>query len=145
MTLIYWLYYATELFESLVGLSLRSAPTGTMTKAIVYTPLSELFNYLQYSPLLLFVIIGFFATLQSKKISTLGKIFCIFGLFAVSVTFPGPSLLLNRLSHNLNLIRFGEYTFLFIGLTGAIGFNEIYNKSKKYAKIFTIKLFIAMT
>lgn len=144
MTLVYWLYYATELFGSIVNLIQRSAPSGTMTKSIIYTPLSELFNYLQYSPLLLFVIIGFFAALKSKKISTLGKNFCIFGLFAVSFTFPGPSLLLDRFSQNLNIIRFGEYTFLFIGIAGAIGFSEIYNKSKKYTKLIPIILFIMM-
>ena len=144
-TLVYWIYNANVLFERLINHIMTPAPTGVITKSIIYTPLSEVFNYLQYSPLLFFVIIGFFGTLQSKKFSTLGKIFCIIGLLAVSVSFPGPSLLLNKLAGNFNLGRFGVYTFLFIGLTGAIGFYKIYNKSRKHIKILVILLFISMS
>ncbi len=145
MTLVYWLYYGLVLFETIVYNIMRSAPSGVLTESVFYTPLSELFNYLQYTPLLLFVIIGFFSTLQSKRRSTFGKIFCMIGLFAVSITFPGPTLLFNKLASNFNLARFGEYTFLFIGLTGSIGFYEIYTKSKKYFKVFAVILFITMT
>ena len=144
-TFVYWMYNANVLFEHLVNNIMTSAPTGVITKSIIYTPLSEVFNYLQYSPLLFFIIIGFFGALQSKKVSTLGKIFCIVGLFAVSVSFPGPTMLFNKLAGNFNLARFGEHTFLFIGLTGAIGFYEIYNKSKKHAKVLIILLFISMS
>ena len=144
-TLVYWIYNANVLFERLINHIMTPAPTGVITKSIIYTPLSEVFNYLQYSPLLFFVIIGFFGTLQSKKFSTLGKIFCMIGLLAVSVSFPGPSLLLNKLAGNFNLGRFGVYTFLFIGLTGAIGFYKIYNKSRKHIKILVILLFISMS
>ena len=144
-TIAYWMYKANVLFEELINTITTSAPTGVITKSIIYTPFSEVFNYLQYSPLFFFIIIGFFGTLQSKKISGLGKIFCIIGLFAVSVSFPGPGLLLNKLADSFNLARFGEYTLLFIGLTGAIGFYEIYNKSKKHAKVLIILLFIAMS
>ena len=144
MTLFYWMYHAQILFETIISNILTPAPTGIATKSIIYTPLNELFNYLQYSPLLFFIIIGFFGTLQSKKISDLGKIFCMFGLFSVLVSFPGPSLLINKLASNLNIVRFGEYTFLFIGLTGAIGFYELYKKSRKYEKIILILLFTIM-
>ncbi|KGK99158.1 hypothetical protein LI82_03775 [Methanococcoides methylutens] len=144
MTLFYWMYYAQGLFEALIGNIVRPAPTGISTASVFFTPLSELFNYLQYTPLLLFVIIGFFATLQSKRICTLGKVFCFLGLLSVSVSFPGPSLLFNRLADNLNFARFGQYSFLFIGLTGAIGFYEIFNKSKKYGKVILLILFISM-
>ncbi|WP_440956441.1 hypothetical protein ACSAZK_05840 [Methanosarcina sp. Mfa9] len=145
MTLVYWLYYGIILFETLVYNITRSAPSGVLTESVFYTPLSELFNYLQYTPLLLFVIIGFFSTLQSKRASTFGKIFCMIGLFTVAITFPGPTLLFNKLASNFNLARFGEYSFLFIGLTGSIGFYEMYSKSKKYLKIFVVILFISMT
>lgn len=145
ITLFYWIYYARQLFETLVKLILTETPVGTITKSVFYTPLNELFNYLQYSPLLFFVIIGFFAITQSKKVSALEKVFCIFGFLAVALTFPGPGLLLNRLAHNFNIERFGEYTFLFIGLTGAIGFHEIFNKSRKYTRVFLVLLFISMT
>jgi hypothetical protein len=144
MTLFYWIYYAPQLFETLVTFTLRPAPSGILTKAIIYTPLRELFNYLQYSPLLLFVIVGFLGALQSKKLSSLGKIICTTGFITVPFSFPGPALLLNKLADNLEFERFGEYTFLFIVLTGTIGFHEMYIKSKKYQKIFLIMLFISM-
>lgn len=144
MTLFYWVYYAPILLYNIVNNIVMPAPVGVLTESIIFTPLNELFNYLQYSPLLLFVIIGFFVAMNSKRMSTLGKIFCVVGLLAIPITFPGPSLLFNKLSSNFNFARFGEYTFLFIGLTGAVGFNEIYQKSKKYVKIFPIILFLIM-
>lgn len=144
MTLFYWIYCAPELLETLCHNVVMPAPSETGTKSIIYTPLNELFNYLQYSPLLFFVIVGFLGSLQSKKISTLGKIFCITGLCAVPVSFPGPALLLSKLANNLEFERFGEYTFLFIGLTGTVGFCEMYKKSRKYSKILLMILFISM-
>lgn len=144
MTLSYWIYFAPKLFETLVNYALMPAASGVKTKAIIYTPLRELFNYLQYSPLLLFVIAGFFGALQSKKVSTLGKIICIAGFLTTAFSFPGPALLLNKLADNLEFERFGEYTFLFIGLTGTIGFYEMYMKSKKYLKVLLVVLFVSM-
>jgi hypothetical protein len=144
MTLSYWIYCAPKLFDTLGNNVLMPAPSETGTKSIIYTPLNELFNYLQYSPLLFFVIVGFLGSLQSKKMSTLGKIFCITGLCAIPVSFPGPALLLSKLANNLEFERFGEYTFLFIGLAGTVGFYEMYKKSRKYSKVLLVILFISM-
>lgn len=144
MTLFYWVYYAPKLFETLLKFTLIPVPSGVSTKYVIYDPLNELLNYLQYSPLLLFVIIGFLESLQSKKISTFGKVFCITGFCAVSVSFPGPALLLSKLANDLEFERFGEYAFLFIGLVGTIGFYEIYKRSRKYSKAILIILFVSM-
>ncbi len=143
-TLGYWMFNADKLFQALIENIINPPPVGILTKSILYTPLSELFNYLQYVPLLVFVIIGVLWVLQSEKFFEFEKIFCILGLLFVSVTFPGPGLLLNKLAANFNLYRFGEYTFLFISTTGAIGFAGIYYKIQKNLKAFVILLFIIM-
>ena len=144
LTLSYWLYHAEVLFKALINNIIISAPSGILTKSIIYTPLNELFNYLQYSPLLFFVIIGVLLALKSDKISGFGKIFCIFGLLAIAFSFPGPALLLNKLAGDMNIGRFEQYTFLFISLTGALGFVEIFSRSNKNIKFFVIVLFISM-
>jgi hypothetical protein len=144
MTLLYWTFFANYLLQTIIDEIVAPAPAGILTKSILSTPLNELFNYLEYSPLLFFVITGFFTSLKSEKVSILGKVFCILGFLSVSVTFPGPSLLLNKLAENFDFNRFGEYTFLFIGLTASVGFYNNYMKSKKYGKLFYILLFMIM-
>lgn len=144
MTLLYWTFFANYLLQTIIDEIVTPAPQGILTKSIIVTPLNELFNYLEYSLLFFFVITGFFASLKSEKISILGKVFCILGFLTVSVTFPGPSLLLNKLAENFNFSRFGEYTFLFIGLTASVGFYSNYMKSKKYKKLLCILLFMIM-
>lgn len=143
MTIFYWIYYAPFLLYNLIKNMVMPAPLGVLTESVIFTPLNELFNYLQYSPLLLFVIVGFFGAMNSKKMSSLEKLVCITGLLVVPITFPGPSLLFNKLSSNFNVDRFGEYSFLFIGLTGAIGFYELYKRPGKTLKMFSIILFVA--
>ena len=144
MTLMYWMYYAEEIFITLIDTIFSPSPPGVLTKSILYTPLSELFNYLQYGPLLFFVIIGVLWVMQSKRFAGFEKIFCTVGLLVVVVTFPGPALLLNKLVANFNVARFGEYTFLFISMAGAVGFVGIYSKSDKCLKAFVVLLFVIM-
>jgi hypothetical protein len=121
LTLGYWIYNAQMLFGQLVSNVIESAPTGVVTKSIINTPVEEVFNYLQYSILLFFLICGF--------------------LLLTAVAIPGPALLLNKLSANFQLFRFAEYSFLFIGLTSAIGFHENYCRSKGIIRIIIIILF----
>lgn len=145
MTLVYWMYNAQELFNALINLLTKTPSSGIITKSIIYTPLNELFNYLQYAPLLFFIIIGCLISLKSENTSSILKILCLIGLMVVAVTFPGPSLLINKLAGDLNLARFGEYVFLFICLAGGVGYYELYKRSKKYARIFVVLLFISMS
>jgi hypothetical protein len=141
MTLLYWEFFANYLLQNVIDNVVSPAPAGILTRSIIDTPLNELFNYLQYSPLLFFLITGFLICLKSEEVSILGKVFCILGFISVSVAFPGPSLLLNKLAENYDFNRFGEYTFLFIGMTASIGFYNNYMKSKKYGKLLCILLF----
>ncbi|WP_445474205.1 hypothetical protein ACT9XH_07390 [Methanococcoides methylutens] len=145
MTLTYWMYNAPVLFESIIRSIARPPAVGTITKSIVYTPMSELFNYLQYTPLLFFIIIGCLICLKTRKNSSSWKIFCLIGLLAVVVTFPGPTLLINKLAGSFNLARFGEYIFLFICMAGGLGYYELHKRSKKHAKLFLIVLFMSMS
>ncbi len=143
-TVTYWMYAGVKVFNSVAGSLLREAPTGILTKSIVETPLKELFNYLQYSPLLLFVILGVLWGLSTPKLKGVAKIFLIMGLLLVPVTFPGPALLFNKLAGNFNLARFGEYSFLFICVTGAAGLYILFYKLNTKYKISVIILFFMM-
>lgn len=144
MTLLYWTFFANYLLQTVIDGIKTPASVGVVTKSIIDTPLNELFNYLEYSPLLFFLTTGLFTSLKSEKVSNLGKVFCILGFLSVSVTFPGPSLLLNKLASSFDFTRFGEYTFLFIGITASIGFYTNYIKSKKIGKMLCIFLFMIM-
>lgn len=144
MTLVYWIYQSVDIFQTLASNIKIEAPEGTLTQSIVVTPLNEVFNYLQFTPLLLFVILGCTWALAYRKIGTPGKIFCFSGLLLAGVAFPGPALLINKLARNLNIGRFGEYAMLFIAVAGAVGLYMMYVKSKKYQKYLIVILFATM-
>lgn len=137
-TVSYWMYVGVDVFNSIAGSLLGRAPTGILTKSIVETPLNELFNYLQYSPLLLFIILGVLWGLKKNKIKKITKIFLIISLLLAPVSFPGPALLLNKLAGNFNLSRFGEYSFLFFSIAGASGIYVLFNKIRVKAVVIVI-------
>lgn len=143
-TLTYWIYFASNLFEVIIGYIFDPAVSGTMTKSIVYTPLNELFNYLQYSMLLFFIIIGVLSILTSKRFFVFNKIFAMAVLLLAGITFPGPALLLNKLASNLNLGRFSEYSSTLITIIGAVGFAGIYYSAGKKLKIIITIFLITM-
>jgi O-antigen/teichoic acid export membrane protein len=138
----YLMYSGTEVFNSISGSLLQKAPTGVLTQSIVVKPLQELFNYLQYSPLLLFIILGVIWGLDSLKLNGFAKLILIISLLLVPVSFPGPALLLNKLAGNFNLMRFGEYSFLFFCIAGAAGISFIFYKLK--TKLLAVILFFIM-
>lgn len=144
LTVTYWMYAGVEVFNSIAKNLVGEAPIGILTKSIVETPLQELFNYLQYSPLLLFVILGVLWGLSTSKLKGIAKVFLMMGLLLVPVTFPGPALLLNKLAGNFNLGRFAEYSFLFICIAGATGLYILFYKLKTKYKISVMILFFIM-
>lgn len=145
INLFYWIYYAELIFEMMIQNIIRESPSGVITGSIIFTPLNELFNYIQYALLLFFIIIGILRGLNSDEIPTIGRIFCTVGLISVILVFPGPSLLINKLAADLNIGRFGQYFYPFISLTAALGFVTMYNRTKKYSKIIIILVFISLT
>lgn len=144
MTLVYWIYWSIDIFHTIIGNMKIKAPEGTLTQSIIDTPVNEVFNYLQFTPLLLFVILGCIWALERRKIDVLGKIFCLTGLLLTAFAFPGPALLVNKIARNMSLGRFGEYAMLFIAISGAVGFYIMYAKSKRFQKYLVIVLFATM-
>lgn len=144
MTFVYWIYQSIDILQTFVNCIKVEAPEGTLTQSIIVTPLNEVFNYLQFTPLLLFIILGCIWALEYRKVGILGKIFCFLGLLLAGVAFPGPALLINKLASNLNLGRFGEYAMLFIAVAGAVGLYMVYVKSKKHQKYLIVILFATM-
>lgn len=100
---------------------------------------------MQYSFILFFLILGALWASSSNKNVHVGRTFCILGLLLAAISFPGPALLLEKLSVNFNIIRFGQYTIIFTVIPVAIGFYKLYCKSKKHGKIFIIIMLISMS
>ena len=144
ITISYWMYFAQELIFTLLRHASLDAPSGILTKSVIDTPFNELFNYLQYIPILFFALIGILYSLSSKRLLNFEKNFFITGLLLSAVSFPGPSLLINKLAKNFNLGRFGEYGFLFIILAMAFGFHKLFSKSGNYHKMMVIIIFAVM-
>jgi hypothetical protein len=143
-TVSYWMFIAVPVFRAIVGNLFSHAPTGILTKSVVETPLMELFNYLQYSPLLLFILFGVLAVLKKEQFKDVLTIFVLLSLLLVPVTFPGPALLLNKLAGNFNLNRFGEYSFLFNCIAAAAGFYAVFYKLGKLPRFGFLVLFLVM-
>ncbi|KUO53575.1 MAG: hypothetical protein APF76_12260 [Desulfitibacter sp. BRH_c19] len=144
VTITYWMYYGEKVFNAIVKNFYSSGPSGVLTKSIVNTPLNELFNYLQYSPLLFFLICGVLWAVMSERIKNANKLFFILALVLVFVTFPGPALLINKFARNLNLFRFGEYSYFFISLAGASGFYILFYKLRKHFRVCVVFIFLIM-
>lgn len=143
VTITYWAFFAEGLFRTLISSFIRPAPENIITKSIIQTPLHEFINYLQFTPLLIFIIIGSLWVLRSKKISGLGKIIVLLGLVSPVFTFPGPSLLIEKLAA-MNFERFGEYSFIFICIAAAIGLFHLFRCSDTKLKTTAIVLFAIM-
>jgi len=144
MTLGYWIYVSVDIFQTFIENMIIKAPEGTLTQSAVDLPFNEVFNYLQFSPLLLFVILGCIWALEYRKTATIGKTFCLNGLLLTAVAFPGPVLLVNKFARNLNIGRFGEYAMIFIVITGALGFYLLHARATKFQKYLVITLFVVM-
>lgn len=141
MTVIYWGLFANTLISTLLSDIFTPASKGPLTKSVYTMPLNELFNYLQYMPALLFLIVGTILVLGYKKFNSNTRLMGLLALLLVPVTMPGPLLLINKLAGNFNLGRFEEYTFFFIALTAAIGFASLYYRSRKVFKASLVVLF----
>jgi hypothetical protein len=142
MTLIYWNFFGQQLIQRLLDNIIVSAPSGSLTKSIYSTPLNEMFNYLQYIPTILFVVLGILIVVKFNVFGKFTKVLSLVSLKLIPITFPGPLMLINKLSGNLNLGRFEEYTLIFIALMSAVGFYCLYVNTKKVAKTMLVILFV---
>lgn len=144
-TLFYWMFLAEDLFRAITSSIFSPPPIGVMPDTSIEMPLNELFNYLQYSPILFLSLVGIIFSMQSKRISNGNKVLFLAGLLLMPVTFPGPSMLLNRLATTFNFARFSEYSFILILLASALGFGYLFRRSGRYGKTFLLLLFILMS
>jgi len=142
--LAYWMYISLDLFATLIGNIMAAAPDEITATGVFRAPLNELFNYLHYSPLLLFLLIGSLEAMKKDHVSQTAKIICLAGLLFTVVSFPGPSLLITKLGGNFNIDRFGEYVFFIIVIAVSFGFYTLYTRSKKPLKSVLIILFMVL-
>lgn len=142
-TIFYWMFLAEDLFRAITSSIFSPPPVGVGVR-FIDMPLNELFNYLQYSPMIFLALVGILFSLQSKIIPAKIKVLFLTGLLLMPVTFPGPSLLLSKLAASFNLARFSEYSFVIIILTCALGFGMLFFRSGKYSRSLLVLLFILM-
>lgn len=140
-TIVYWIYYAEDLFEVIVQNMYLPSASHAFAKGVTFSPIEELFNYLQFSPIIFFFFLGLWWTLSSTKNFKI-KIFAILGVIFFPLTFPGPFLLIGKIANNLNLDRLGEYSFIYIAILCSMGFYYFYLKSSNYLKPFIIFLLV---
>jgi hypothetical protein len=144
LTLAYWALPGRELLDTVIGNVLDSPPSGVLTKSVVSAPLTELLNYIQFTPYIFFIILGVLIILRSKRFGNNAKLFAIMALLFIPIAFPGPTMLINKLNANFNVERFDEYTFLFMGLAAATGFVMLYNRPGRLLKALCVVIFAVM-
>ena len=140
-TLVYWFVFGSILIRELTTNIVVAAPTGTITKSIATSPWAEAFNYLQFFPAVLFVLIGMLVVLTSKRFGVGPKIFAVAAAGFMWVTFPGPQYLVNKLMYNFGIDRFAEYTYPLLIIISAAGVWALFYKSGKYVRASLIVLF----
>jgi hypothetical protein len=142
LTFGYWALFARDILTVIATNIMVSAPEGILTKSVYTTPLNELFNYLQYMPYLLFILVGAILVLRSKKCNDTLKLFGMIAMLMIPVSFPGPMLLLNKLASNLSMDRFEEYAFIFLALAAAIGFIILYKRGNRLMRTALVVVFV---
>lgn len=144
ITVIYWALGAQTLLNTLLyDASNMGTPSGVMS-SVLQTPLSELFNYLQFIPLLLFILVGVVFILRSRHIDDRLKMIAVTALALIPLTFPGPGMFISKVMVNLEMERFFENGFLFMGVTAAVGFIVLFNKVGRSGKALLALAFVAM-
>lgn len=144
MLALYWLLLGNRVIQTLLYDVQNLAPSSNIMASVITTPAGELFNYLQFVPFLLFIIVGVIIILRSKGLDHKVKIICITALVLVPLTFPGPVLLINKFFMDVEMERFFENGFIFMGLTAAIGFSALFMRSGRAMKAVLTLLFVTM-
>lgn len=138
-TIAYWMYYAKVLFEAIIDSLFVTIPS--IPQAIFENPLNELFNYIQYSFILYYVLLGVFWSILSYK-NNICKTYTFIALLSVLVSFPGPLQLIETLMSGYGITRFSQYTFIFIVIASAVGYFKLYSNTSQKFKTVIILIFI---
>lgn len=129
----YWAIADPRLISRIVNLLAENSftggsdPVGGLTAQFIEQPFNELVNYLPFSFIIFFVL---FAVIQSPKVSRFSQRqqhVLITTLVLVTVSVPGPALLINLVSDVTPdmVFRFGHYTFPFIAIAVGVGIVSI--------------------
>ena len=140
-TLVYWAVFGSILLQELYTNIVVPAPTGVITKSIITAPTTEAFNYLQYMPSVLFIVIGILAVLLTARFDARSKLFALASLLLMWLTFPGPQYLVNKLMYNFGIDRFAEYTYPILIVVCAAGLGALFYRSSKVLRACVIVLF----
>jgi len=128
VTIIYWFFRADFLVNRLVGtvavVFAGGAPEGGPA-GVELDPLVEVANYVPYSFLVFFLLLGFLFWYRDRG-STWPPyaVFVLFTVGIIPIVFPGPTLLFDELV-GVNVGRFAHYSYMFVALTGAYGLYEL--------------------
>jgi hypothetical protein len=82
--------------------------------------------------------------LGEKSFSIRAKKLCLLGVLASVVSFPGPVLLLTSFAKDFNIMRFGEYAFIFIIMAASVGFSGLFHKVRRYGRVIMVVVFVFM-
>jgi hypothetical protein len=142
MTVIYWVLNANMLIQRLINNATASTDAITIPMALAQNmPWNELFNYLQYVPAVLFILVGVLLLLLGKDLSSRLKIFGLAALGLVWLSFPGPLMMVGKLVEGFGIDRVAEYSFLFLILIAAVGIAGLYARGGRYGKAALVALF----
>ncbi|CAJ37103.1 hypothetical protein [Methanocella arvoryzae] len=140
-TLAYWAVFGSILLHELYTNIVVPAPSGVITKSIITAPTTEAFNYLQYMPSVLFIVIGILALMLTQKFDARARLFALAALLLMWLTFPGPQYLVNKLMYNFGIDRFAEYTYPILIVVCAAGIGAVFYRSSKFLRACVIVLF----
>jgi hypothetical protein len=146
VTACYWALNATNIIWTLTNSLTQSSAgaEGLQTGSIYETPLSEVFNYSQYSVWILFILAGVLLILRYKHVDIKLKILALAALVLIPLSYPGPLMLMNTLSSTVSIGRFEEYAFMFMTVIAAAGFGMLYKKMNRIAHGLLVLAFVLM-
>ena len=137
--IVYWSLFANDLLVAL-GSDIQEVLSAQVQALPVVTTdtMAELFNYVQYSLFLLFIILALLFLTTRGKYNKVLTAFCVLGISFSFLALPGPTSVLEKVGFNLNLSRFDEYASIFLGITTAFGFVTAFRRSKPWMKTLLI-------
>jgi len=143
-TLSYWIYASDFIFNEIIKHLVRPGYEKSFAQGVTTIPLSEVINYLQYSPIIFFTVVGILYILDREKVSQQLQWFCLLGAFFLLISIPGPLLLIEKFTFNFNIGRMGTYTFFFICSVAAFGLIKVFSKLKGNYKYLVVIAFATM-
>ena len=128
-TIGYWILYTDQLIPLIVNsFVFRGFNLGGAVEAAPF--MSELLNYVPYSPFILFATLGILLLLRTNK-DYRAPILGLVGFGVIFLAIPNPVNSLNSVIARLVLNRFMEYTSVPIILVVAYGVYSVFRKSRK--------------